>query len=112
MLHDGTSMPTLLPVKAFESLAAAMQQERDLGSRLLQVHASWFTWECCLGASEGALRHRRSEHSCKCTRTQERYQRFPEGFQTLGMYMHCDIRASVFSTSSGKISVIFPLALY
>jgi len=40
MLHDGTSLPTLLPVKAFESLAAAMQQERNLGSRLLQVHVS------------------------------------------------------------------------
>ena len=40
MLHDGASMPTLLPFKAFESLAAAMQQERALGSRLLQVNAA------------------------------------------------------------------------
>ena len=42
MLHASASMPlpTLLPFKAFESLAAAMQQERALGSRLLQVKCS------------------------------------------------------------------------
>ena len=89
MLHDGTSLPTLLLVKAFESLAAAMQQERNLGSRLLQVHVSWFTCVCCLGAFEVA-----SATPAHCT----------------FMHMHTNSRASpTFSKGISHVGHVYAL---